>query len=180
MALSAVLAEIYSDAESIRRVAAEAGIDVARVNWNQTPINVWTRVIQEAQQNERMPALAAVAMREYPTYVPLHLAFAELVPAAVAAPDPIPVRVGRIEQRVDNHETLLKHIMSVIDPGPRRRTAMALFWGILVVLGASWLIVEFRMWYLANPVQAIGISLAAIVAALIVRWLPEADHGDKT
>jgi hypothetical protein len=57
---------------------------------------------------------------------------------------------------------------------------MALFWGILAVLGASWLIVEFRMWYLSNPVQALGITIAAILTALIVRWLPEADHGDKS
>lgn len=179
MSLATVLAELYSDPESIRRLATEAGIDVARINLAQPAVNAWPHVIQEAERQTRMAALAAIALREYPTYAPLQLALAEALPAAVT-PDPLPVRVGRLEQRVDGHESTLRRILEMIDPGPRRRTAMALFWCILIVLWSSWLIVDIRGWYLANPVQAIGITLAAIVAAFVVRWLPEADHGDKS
>lgn len=179
MSLATVLAELYSDPESIRRLATEAGIDVARINLAQPAINAWPHVIQEADRQTRMAALAAIALREYPTYAPLQLALAEASPAAVT-PDPLPVRVSLLEHRVDGHESTLRRILEMIDPGPRRRTAMALFWGILIVLWSSWLIVDIRGWYLSNPVQAIGITLAAIVAAFVVRWLPEADHGDKT
>lgn len=179
MSLATVLAELYSDPESIRRLATEAGIDVARINLAQPAVNAWPHVIQEADRQTRMAALAAIALREYPTYAPLQLALAETSPAAVT-PDPLPVRVSLLEHRVDGHESTLRRILEMIDPGPRRRTAMVLFWGILIVLWSSWLIVDIRGWYLSNPVQAIGITLAAIVAAFVVRWLPEADHGDKT
>ena len=176
-ALSSVLADLYSDPESIRRLAAEAEIDIARVNLSQPAINAWAAVVREAERESRMAALAAIVIREYPAYAPLQAALAEVAPAApAAAHDPIPVRVGRLEQRVEHHETTLRRILAAIDPGPRRRTAMALFWGILVALWSSWLIFDIREWYLSNPVQAIGISLAALLAAFIVRWLPEADR----
>ena len=180
MALNSVLAELYSDTESIRRIANESGIDVARIAWTQPPVNVWAAVIEEARRQSRLTALAAIVIREYPTYEPLQLALVTAGETSAVAHDPLPVRVGRLEQRVDGHETLLKRIMAEIDPGPRRRTAMALFWGILVVMGASWLIFEFRAWYISNPVQAIGITAAAIITAFVVRWLPEADRGDDT
>ena len=178
MSVETVLAELYSDPESIRRVAHEANVDLTRVAFAPRAADTWHAIIQEAERQSRTAALAAIAVREYPNYAPLQLALAESVPSAIVPPDPIPVRVGRLEQRVDGHELTLRRILEMIDPGPRRRTAMALFWGILVTLWSSWLIVDIRVWYLSNPVQAVGISLAAIVAALVVRWLPEADHGD--
>lgn len=177
MALETVLAQLYQDRPSIDRIATEADIDIARLPVAGRPIDTWHLIIQEAQRQSRMAALAAIVMREYPHYAPLHLAIAETTPAAMIPPDPIPIRVGRLEQRVDGHESMLQRIMAQIDPGPRRRTAMAIFWGILAVLAASWLIMEFRQWYLANPVQAVGITAAAIIVAFIVRWLPEADRG---
>lgn len=179
MSLETVLAELYGDRQSIERVAHEANIDLARVAFAARPADTWHAVIQEADRQTRMAALAAIALREYPTYAPLALALAEASPPLVT-PDPLPVRVSLLEHRVDGHESTLRRILEMIDPGPRRRTAMALFWGILIVLWSSWLIVDIRGWYLSNPVQAIGITLAAIVAAFVVRWLPEADHGDKT
>lgn len=179
MSLETVLAELYNDRQSIERIAHEAGIDLVHVAFAARPADTWHAVIQEAERQTCMAALAAIALREYPTYAPLQLALAEASPAAVT-PDPLPVRVGRLEQRVDGHEITLRRILEMIDPGPRRRTAMALFWGILIVLGASILIVEIRTWYLANPLQAIGIVVAAILAAFTVRWLPEADHDKDT
>lgn len=176
MSLETVLSELYSDRESINRIAHEAGIDPSHVPTAGRAVDTWHAIITEAQRQSRMAALAAIVMREYPNYTPLHLAIAETQPTAMTPPDPIPVRVGRLEQRVDGHDTLLKRILALVDPGLRRRTSTAIFWLILVLLWSSWMIVDIRAWYIANPVQAIGITLTAIVAALVVRWLPEADN----
>lgn len=179
MTLQAVLAELYSEPASIKRLATEAGIDVARIAWTQPAVNIWTAVIEEARRQSRLTALAAIVNHEYPTYEPLQLALVTAGETSAVAHDPLPVRVGRLEQRVDGHESTLRHILEAIDPGPRRRTAMALFWGILITLWSSWLIYDIREWYISNPVQAIGITLAAIIAAFVVRWLPEADRGNE-
>lgn len=179
MSLENVLSELYQDRASIDRIAQESGIDTARLPAGGRPVDTWHLIIQEAQRQSRMAALAAIVMHEYPNYTPLHLAIAEAQPGAMTPPDPIPVRVGRLEQRVDGHDTLLKRILAQVDPGPRRRTSCAIFWLILLVLWSSWMIVDIRVWYVANPVQAIGITLTAIVAALVVRWLPEADNGTE-
>lgn len=179
MALENVLAELYQDRASIDRIAQEAGIDTARLPTAGRPLDIWHLVIQEAQRQSRMAALAAIVMHEYPNYTPLHLAIAETTPAAMVPPDPIPVRVGRLEQRVDGHDGIIRRILEQIDPGPRRRTACAIFWAILIVLWSSWMIVDIRVWYLSNPVQAGVLTAAAIIVAFIVRWLPEADR-DKS
>ena len=176
MSLETVLAELYQDRASIDRIAHEANIDLARVPVSSRAADTWHAVIQEAQRQNAMTALAAIVMREYPHYTPLHVAIAEAQPAAMKPPDPLPVRVGRLENQVERHETTLEWLMRHVDPGPRRRTAVAIFWAILVVLWSSWMIVDIRLWYLANPVQAAGVTVAAIIAALIVRWLPEADN----
>ena len=176
MALENVLAELYQDRASIDRIAHEAGIDVTHVAMTARAVDTWHAIIQEAQRQSRMAALAAIVMREYPNYTPLHLAIAEAQPAAMTPPDPLPVRVGRLENQVERHETTIEWLIRHVDPGPRRRTAVAIFWSILVVLWSSWMIVDIRIWYLANPVQAAGVTVAAIIAACIVRWLPEADN----
>ena len=176
MSLETVLAELYPDRTSIDRIAHEAEIDLAHVPVSSRAADTWHAVIVEAQRQNAMTALAAIVMREYPHYTPLHVAIAEAQPAAMKPPDPIPIRVGRLEQRVDGHDTLLKRILAQVDPGPRRRTAVMIFWAILLVLWSSWMIVDIRLWYFENPVQAIGITVAALIAALVVRWLPEADN----
>lgn len=178
VALENVLAELYQDRASIDRIAHEANIDLARVPVSSRAADTWHAVIVEAQRQNLMTALAAIVMREYPSYTPLHLAIQDAAPAAMLSPDPLPIRVGRLESRVDNHETAIEWLRRHVDPGPRRRTAVALFWAILLVLWSSWMIVDIRLWYLSNPVQAIGITAAALIAALVVRWLPEADNGD--
>ena len=85
------------------------------------------------------------------------------------------MEVGRLKQRVDTHETLLRRIMAELDPGPRKRTARTIFYAVLVALWSSWMVAPIREWYLANPIQAAVISAAAIIVAFVVRWLPEAD-----
>jgi hypothetical protein len=83
-----------------------------------------------------------------------------------------------IEHRVSTLERDVRRLWGVIRPSPRQMTARLLFWGLLVALWSMWMIKEVRDWLIAFPFQAIAITLALIIAALIIRWLPEDEHHD--
>lgn len=82
------------------------------------------------------------------------------------------VRVGALERDVS-------WLKSVIKPGVRQTASRVIFYGLLIVAWSLWMIGEIRAWMLAHPAQAIVITTAIFVAALIVRWLPEDEQHDK-
>lgn len=65
--LRKVLAEFYPDTPSIRRVAADAGIDLSRLTFASTAANNWHSVLREAQHVHKMDSLLSVAGEEYGT-----------------------------------------------------------------------------------------------------------------
>lgn len=81
-----------------------------------------------------------------------------------------------IEHRVSTLERDMRRLWGMVKPGPRQMTAKLLFWAMLVALWSMWMIKEIRDWLIRYPFQAILITLALVVAALIIRWLPEDDH----
>jgi hypothetical protein len=83
-----------------------------------------------------------------------------------------------IEHRVSTLERDVKRLWGVIRPSPRQQTAKLIFWGLLVMLWSMWMIKEIRDWLMSYPFQAVAITLALVVAALIIRWLPEDEHHD--
>lgn len=60
-----VLAHLYPDESSIRRIAAESGVDLSRVPLNSTPKNNWHSVLKEAEKHHQINALLVVVEREY-------------------------------------------------------------------------------------------------------------------
>jgi hypothetical protein len=176
-ALHQVLAEIYSSEESARRVAREAGIDVTHVSWSPRMDDTWHSIVEEARQQTLLYDLVEVAQRQYPRRDDLRLAAEEDVPGDLVTHANLPLEVGRLKQQVATHDTLLRRIMAEIDPGPRKRTARAIFYAVLIALWSSWMIAPIREWYFVNPVPAAVVTAAAIVVAFVVRWLPEADNG---
>lgn len=177
MSLENILAELYPDRQTIDRVAHEANVDLTHVPVSNVAADTWHAVVKEAIRQNQMVALAAVAMREYPTYAPLHLAVREALPNAALQSSELPVRVGRLEQRVDGHDTLLKRIVAEIDPGPRRRTARAAIYVAVVLLLMSWAVLDTRAWYVANPVQAIVIVAVVVAFVIVVRYVSKPDDG---
>lgn len=175
MTLPAVLAELYTDRQSAERLAHEAGLDTAHVAWSPRMDDTWHSLVEEARRQHRLYELTAIALREYPRHTPLRLAVDEALPGAVVTHSELPIEVGRLKQRVDTHETLLRRIMAELDPGPRKRTARTIFYAVLLALWSSWMIAPIREWYLVNPIQAAVITAAAVIVAFVVRWLPEAD-----
>lgn len=71
MALSDVLAELYADEHSARRVAKAAGVDVTRIAFTGTAANTWAALVDEAVRQQRLDKVAALALSEYPRHEPL-------------------------------------------------------------------------------------------------------------
>ncbi|MCB0111021.1 MAG: hypothetical protein KDE53_34105 [Caldilineaceae bacterium] len=63
--LRAILAQFYPDASSIRRVAADAGLDLSRVPLNNHSTNDWHRVLDEAEFANQLAGLLNVVEEEY-------------------------------------------------------------------------------------------------------------------
>ena len=63
--LRTVLAALYSDEVSARRVATQAGLNETMIKWNAQPTNNWQAVLTEAQNQSKVAALVAVALEEY-------------------------------------------------------------------------------------------------------------------
>ncbi|MFZ4656199.1 MAG: effector-associated domain EAD1-containing protein [Caldilineaceae bacterium] len=63
--LRTVLAMLYSDETSARRIAIQAGLNETMIKWNDQPTNNWQAVLTEAQNQSKVAALAAVALEEY-------------------------------------------------------------------------------------------------------------------
>lgn len=59
------LTKLYPDEASMRRLMADAGVDLARTVLNAAPANNWHEVLVEAERNERVEVLLAVVEREY-------------------------------------------------------------------------------------------------------------------
>jgi len=60
-----ILANLYPDEISIRRLMADAGVDLSRIVLNAAAANNWHGVLTEAERNERVDVLLTVVEREY-------------------------------------------------------------------------------------------------------------------
>lgn len=89
-----------------------------------------------------------------------------------------PEPTAPIEHRVSTLERDVRRLWSVLRPSPRQMTAKLIFWSLLVLLWSMWMIKEVRDWLISFPFQAIAITLALVISALIIRWLPEDEHHD--
>ena len=82
------------------------------------------------------------------------------------------VRVGALERDVS-------WIKSIIKPGVRQTASRVIFYGMFVAILVLWVKPETFTWMMAHPFQALLITLALGIAALIIRWLPEAEDHDQ-
>lgn len=59
------LADLYPDNDDIKRLVDEAGLNLANIDFNGTPINVWHKVVKEAHTRQRLDKLIKIASNEY-------------------------------------------------------------------------------------------------------------------
>ncbi len=91
----------------------------------------------------------------------------------------VPQNTAHIEQRIGVLERDVKKLWEFVKPGPRQTVGRVVFFGLLALTWSMWMIKESRDWLIDNPAEAIVISLALVMAALIIRWLPEDDHDQR-
>jgi hypothetical protein len=65
-AVRRILAELYPRTADARRIATDAGISTARIDFNGDAETTWFHVYTEAGRQDRRDALLAVAAGEYP------------------------------------------------------------------------------------------------------------------
>jgi hypothetical protein len=90
-----------------------------------------------------------------------------------------PAGVAPLDHRVLSLEAEIRRIWAALKPGPRQVVARIVFYSLLAGLWSMWMVKEVRDWLLLHPTQAIVITLAMFVAALIIRWLPEDEHDER-
>ena len=62
-----VLASLYSDEVSIRRIVADAEISAVRIRFDTTTQNIWYFVLEEAIKTQRLDTLLSIVKKEYGT-----------------------------------------------------------------------------------------------------------------
>lgn len=90
-----------------------------------------------------------------------------------------PDKHAPLEHRVTTLERDVHWLKRLVKPGPRQILAKVIFFGMLVAAWSMWMVKEVRDWFIIHPAQAIIITLALILSALIIRWLPEDDHDQR-
>jgi hypothetical protein len=60
-----VLAQLYADEASARRIAAQAQLDCSRIQFSGRAVNGWHSILTEAANSNRMESVIEVALREY-------------------------------------------------------------------------------------------------------------------
>lgn len=84
-----------------------------------------------------------------------------------------------LDHRVSKLERDVLWLKGVLQPGTRAIVARFVFYGLLVAAWSMWMVKEVRDWLIFHPAQAITLTLVMVVAALIIRWLPEDDHDQR-
>lgn len=84
-----------------------------------------------------------------------------------------------LDHRVTKLERDVLWLKGVLRPGPRAIVARVVFYGLLIAVWSMWMVKEVRDWLIFHPAQAITLSLVMVIAALIIRWLPEDDHDQR-
>src|SRR5690349_21833047 len=69
-----VLAGLYWTSEDARRIALETGLNPAFLRFSAKPVNTWTFVLEEAQNQNKLAQLVSRVRVEYPELQVLQLA----------------------------------------------------------------------------------------------------------
>jgi len=72
-----ILAVLYPDAESAKRVAYDAGLNVIRIVFDTKAVNYWHNILDEATNADRVQSLVDVALAEYTNHVELRNIYKE-------------------------------------------------------------------------------------------------------
>ena len=89
-----ILATLYSDEASIRRIVNDSGIDLLRINFNASVVNIWNSVLTEAEKHQQVEGLLKAVEGEYPRNHEFQAACRAYRQAIGRPADPHPVNVS--------------------------------------------------------------------------------------
>ena len=158
MALS-TLEELQAQLDILTQRIVALDLDIARELDAERRSTLQARRDEKAREREKVMADMAFL---HPGY-----------PLAVVANAPI------LEHRVTTLEREVAWLKGVINPNVRSVVARVVFYGLLIGMWSMWMIKEIRDWLIFHPAQAIAITLAIVIAAMIIRWLPENDPHER-
>lgn len=158
MALS-TLDELQSRYDALTGRIVAIDLDISREIDGERRKTLTDRRIEMAMEREKVAADIAILHPGYPLTV-------------VANTPLLEHRVGKLERDV-------LWLKAVLSPGPRAIVARVVFYALLIAVWSMWMVKEVRDWLIYHPVQAIALSLVMVIAALIIRWLPEDGHDQK-
>lgn len=158
MALS-TLEELQSRYDALTGRIVAIDVDISREVDNERRKTLVDRRLELATEREKAAADIAIL---HPGY-----------PLTVVANAPL------LEHRVGKLERDILWIKGVLKPGPREIVARVVFYALLVAVWSMWMVKEIRDWLIFHPAQAITLTLVMVIAALIIRWLPEDDNDQR-
>lgn len=162
MALS-TLAELESRYDALTGRIVAIDVDISREIDTERRKTLADRRLELAMEREKVASDIAIL---HPGY-----------PLSVVANAPL------LEQRVTILEREVKSLRSLwsafTNPDARQVVSRAVFYALMIAVWSMWLVKEIRDWLIVHPAQAGAITLAVVLAALIIRWLPEGDDHDQ-
>jgi S1-C subfamily serine protease len=88
-AVRETLARLYPRDADVRRIVEDAGLDLARIEYNPKPITYWYLILRDAQDRAgKLDAIVSVALKENPDNDVLKGAAAGAPPPAMSGPEP--------------------------------------------------------------------------------------------
>ncbi|MBL1100685.1 trypsin-like peptidase domain-containing protein [Streptomyces coffeae] len=139
--LTALLAKLYPEARSVRRVLDAADIPAGMVDFGGGALDMWHAVLREADNRSKLEGLLTVAVSEFPENAELRAALAgRLGRSAVPGPsDPgAPVTATHAEKLMGSQSTLLP--LSFLEHGVRAARCVGLLRGPVEALGTGFLV----------------------------------------
>jgi len=89
------LAQLYQDKADIRRVVADAGLNVARIDFEGSAVNSWDEVLREAEKHHQVEGVLQMVAMEYPDNRPFRAVYETYLQATGTSSKPQPPQVRR-------------------------------------------------------------------------------------
>lgn len=157
------LAELESRYDALTGRIVAIDVDISREIDSERRKTLTDRRIELAMEREKVAADIAILHPGYPLSV-------------VANAPLLDQRVSVLEREV---KTLRDLWRAFTKPSPRQIVSRSVFYVILVLAWSMWMVKEMRDWLIFHPAQAITLTLVMVLAALIIRWLPEGNDHDQ-
>lgn len=189
--LVAELAKLFGDPESARRIVTEAGIHATYIEFSGAAIDLWHRIVYEAEKQRKVPDLVRVARNGYETNPTLQQIWGHYryAPRGKSDEDDAPMtsryiqgnggdnprlgeRMARIEERQISYQASVSgQIAALNDRLDKDKVDLKQEMKDLTAAIAAKPIPTFDQSRLTNAMVGIGVAIGVLVVALLLLWV---------